>query len=240
MKNKKNLIKKKKKFNWTRFSFWFVFVLLALSLVFSILMTIIGGGDEAAKSRGDYSLNIIQCLLGLIVLFIPSILNKRLKIELPNYIQITFFLFLFAAIYLGEIRSFYYKIKFWDTILHTISGLMLGALGFFMVDLLNKNNSITLRPIFIALFAFCFSITLGTIWEIYEFIMDGILKLNMQKYLSEDAVELTGRAALLDTMKDIILDVLGALVTAVMGYVYIVRSRKSSVKAFIAPPDFIE
>jgi hypothetical protein len=98
---------------------------------------------------------------------------------------------------------------------------MLGRLGFSFVTLLNKSENVpvNLSPLFVALFAFCFSITLGVLWEIYEFIFDGMLGLNMQKFALEDGIPLVGRAALMNTMKDLIVDVFGALAISITGYV---------------------
>ena len=132
-------------------------------------------------------------------------------------------LFLYCAIYLGEVKNFYYTIPYWDTILHTCSGAMLGALGFSFVSLLNRQQQIPvqLTPVFVSLFAFCFAITLGVFWEIYEFTFDGILGLNMQKFALETGELLVGRSALLDTMKDLIVDSIGAFVMSVIGYISI-------------------
>ena len=98
---------------------------------------------------------------------------------------------------------------------------MLGTLGFSVVALLNNTNRIpvNLSPIFIAFFAFCFAMMLGAIWEIYEFTIDGIMHLNMQKYALENGVALVGRAALVDTMSDLIVDAIGAFVIATIGYI---------------------
>ena len=136
-------------------------------------------------------------------------------------VLILFVLFLYCAVYLGEVRSFYYKISNWDTILHCFSGGMLGALGFSVVALLNNSDRIpvNLSPIFIAFFAFCFALMLGALWEIYEFTIDGIMHLNMQKYATESGVTLVGRAALVDTMEDLIVDSIGAFVIACIGYI---------------------
>jgi uncharacterized membrane protein YjdF len=130
-------------------------------------------------------------------------------------------LFLYAAIYLGEVQSFYYRIPHWDMILHGFSGGMLGALAFSFVRLLNKSDRVEmyLSPLFTAMFAFCFSMTLGIFWEIYEYSVDGLLGLNMQKFMAEDGTNFIGRAALNDTMQDVLTDAVGALFTSLVGYV---------------------
>jgi len=176
---------------------------------------------ENIKVKSDYVLMLIQCLLGIVALFIPSMISKKWKISIPSTMYIIYVIFLYAAIFLGEVRDFYYRIPHWDTILHTFSGAALGALGFSVVSLLNKQEklNVNLSPFFVALFSFCFAITMGVIWEIYEFSFDGLLHLNMQKFALENGVNLVGRAALTDTMKDLIVDSIGALVTSIMGYV---------------------
>ena len=118
-------------------------------------------------------------------------------INIPNYMYVLYFIFLYCAIYLGEVRNFYFVIPHWDTILHAFSGAMLGALGFSLVSILNGSKRLRLKlsPFFIALFAFCFALAAGSVWEIYEYTFDGLLTLNMQKYALEDGTLLVGRAA---------------------------------------------
>lgn len=176
---------------------------------------------ENLKVKSDYVLMFIQCLLGIVALFIPSIISKKWKITIPSSMYIIYVIFLYAAIFLGEVRDFYYRIPHWDTILHTFSGAALGALGFSVVNLLNKQEKlkVNLSPFFVALFSLCFAITMGVVWEIYEFTFDGLLGLNMQKFALENGVNLVGRAALCDTMKDLIVDSIGALVISILGYI---------------------
>ena len=139
-----------------------------------------------------------------------------------------YFIFLYCAIYLGEVRNFYYAVPHWDTMLHTFSGAMLGALGFTIAELLSDspNSKVELSPFFIAFFGFCFAVAAGAVWEIYEYTIDSIMKLNMQKYAFEDGTLKLGRAALNDTMKDIIVDVVGALIMAVIGFIFKKHGRK--------------
>lgn len=171
--------------------------------------------------RSDYILMFIQCLLGLGVLSMPSILQRRLRMRLPNFIYVMYYIFLYCAIILGEVFNFYYVIPHWDVILHFFSGAMLGALGFILVYQLNDSEkvSVSLSPAFIALFAFCFALTCGALWEIYEFVFDGLLGLNMQKFITASGEVLVGHAALWDTMTDVMVDALAALQIAVLGYV---------------------
>lgn len=204
-------------------------VILFFSLLFSIgyavtcmirSPAVAPAGDPHAKIKSDYTLMLVQCLMAIIVMFLPSVLERRFRLEIPNYMYVLYFAFLYCAVYLGEVRNFYYAVPHWDTILHGFSGAMLGALGFVLVNLLNDapNVKMNLSPGFVAFFAFCFALACGAVWEIYEYLMDGLLSMNMQHFAVEDGTPLVGRAALLDTMKDLIVDALGALLIAVIGY----------------------
>lgn len=212
-------------------------LILFLSLLFSIVFTIIRyinapetrpEGDESIKIKSDYQLMLVQCILGIVVMFLPSIVQKKFKLAIPGYMFVLYFIFLYCAIYLGEVRNFYYAVPHWDTMLHAFSGTMLGALGFTIAELLSDtpHRKVELSPFFIAFFGFCFAVAAGAIWEIYEYTIDSIMKLNMQKYAFEDGTLKVGRAALNDTMKDIIVDVIGALIMAVIGYIFKKRSDK--------------
>ena len=127
--------------------------------------------------------NVFLCLLTLILLIVPSFLQVELKIELPTALEIIILLFIFSAEILGEIQSFYILIPMWDTILHTLNGFLAAAIGFSLVDLLNNDDRLQFRlsPVFMALVAFCFSMTIGVIWEFFEFGMDTFLGTDMQK-----------------------------------------------------------
>ena len=214
-----------KKRDWRRFFARLLFVTLLLSIVYTIVRIIqtptsLVSDVEYIKIRSDYILMLLQCLLGLFVMTLPSIINRRFSIQIPSFVELLFYIFLYCAIYLGEVRSFYYLIPFWDTILHAFSGAMLGALGFSLVSMLNREVSdyVRLSPFFVALFAFSFALAFGSIWEIYEFSMDTIFKTNMQKYMTYEGLVLIGSEALKDTMKDIIVDSLSAFFVSVLGY----------------------
>lgn len=176
---------------------------------------------EGVRIKTDYILMLSQCVLGVIAFFLPNILSKKLKIVIPSNMYIVYVIFLWGAVFLGEVRNYYYKVPHWDTILHTCSGAMLGALGFSFVNILNKHEKVhvELSPIFVALFAFMFAITLGVIWEIYEYTFDGLLGLNMQKFALENGTMLMGRAAVSDTMEDLMVDAVGAFAMATIGYI---------------------
>lgn len=178
-------------------------------------------------SYADYSLMMIQCILGLVVINIPSFFARKFHFEIPIILYAMYIVFLYCAIFLGEVRSFYYRIPFWDSILHSFSSLMLGAFGFLLVSILNKDElmNVKLSPFFVALFSFCFALSVGALWEIYEFTFDGLFGLNMQKFMTSDGVVLIGHQALADTMKDIIIDGLGALISSIIGY-YSIKNDK--------------
>ena len=213
-----------KKFNWRKFINRFVFFSLLISAIFLVIRLFLapaGNDVPYGRVKSDYVLMLVQCILGLFAMTLPGLLSHRFQIEIPSGMLVLYAIFLYGAIFLGEVRSFYYTVPHWDTILHTFSGGMLGALGFSFVTLLNKTDKIPLNlsPIFVAIFAFCFAVTLGVFWEIYEFSFDGILGLNMQKFSLESGELLMGRAALQDTMKDLIVDCLGAFIMALVGYI---------------------
>ncbi len=204
----------------------FVFASLVLSIGYTIIRIIEAPAAPAAgmayeKLKSDYVLMLVQCVLGILAMLLPGWLARKWRIEIPSGMMILYILFLYAAIYLGEVQSFYYRIPHWDVILHGISGGMLGALAFSFIRLLNKAEQVpfALNPLFTCIFAFCFSMTLGAFWEIYEYTVDGLLGLNMQKFLLEDGTPLSGRFALSDTMKDILMDALGALCVSILGYI---------------------
>lgn len=206
-------------------------ITLVLSAVYCIVRLIstpeTQEGALSMRTRSDYVLMLIQCLLGLVVMALPSLAARRWRLELPTLIHVMYYAFLYCAIFLGEVFSFYYLIPHWDTILHSFSGAMLAALGFILVDFLNRDEHVhvSLSPAFVALFAFCFALAAGGVWEIYEYVADGALGLNMQKFIDADGAVLAGRHALQDTMDDIIVDAVSAAVMSVIGYVSLIRRR---------------
>ena len=131
--------------------------------------------------RGNYT-NSLLCLLTLLLFTIPTMLEETLKIEFPSMMESIIYIFTFAAEILGEINNFYEIIPFWDTMLHAINGFICAGLGFVMIDLLNNNSKkINLSPMYIAIFAFCFSMTIGVFWEFFEYAQDRLFKFDMQK-----------------------------------------------------------
>ena len=140
--------------------------------------------------------NVFLCGLTLLLLVIPSLVQITFKVELPTMLEIIILVFIFAAEILGEISEFYLMFPFWDTVLHTINGFLAAAIGFSLVDLLNRSEKtvFNLSPLFLAIVAFCFSMTIGVIWEFFEFGMDTLIGYDMQK----DTVLHTIRSVTLD------------------------------------------
>ena len=135
---------------------------------------------EILKHNWD---NVFLCALTLILFMIPYLIDKKLKIDLPNALDIIILLFIFSAEILGEIQNFYGIFPYWDTILHTINGFLCAAIGFSLIDILNRHEKfhITLSPFFVALVAFCFSMTVGILWEFFEYGADTLFQYDMQK-----------------------------------------------------------
>ena len=173
--------------DWKKITGVLLFITLFFSIIFIVIKMInapsVISEDAYTKVRSDYVLMLLQCILGTIVMFIPSVVERKLYIDIPNKMEIMYFIFLYCAIYLGEVRNFYFLIPYWDLILHAFSGAMLGALGFSLVSYFNDMEVLEthLSPFFVALFAFCFALAAGAVWEIYEFLADSLLGTNMQK-----------------------------------------------------------
>ncbi|MGD9662217.1 MAG: hypothetical protein AB7U63_13170 [Porticoccaceae bacterium] len=169
-------------------------------------------------------------IIGIItVTLIPFILGRQYQIHIPAEFQILAVIFVFASLFLGEIHSYYEKIWWWDIALHGSSGLLLGILGFLLVYLLNENDhvEIDLTPRFVAFFAFLFAVAIGALWEIFEFAMDKLFATNMQKPMLGDASGLT------DTMFDLIVDTLGALIISTLGWWYMVKGESIFIDRWI-------
>lgn len=206
--------------------------------------------------------NVFLCILTLILFLVPVVIDRKFNIRLPNTLETIILLFIFSAEILGEINEFYLHFAHWDTILHTLNGFLCAAIGFSMIDILNRKEVFhtKLSPIFVALVAFCFSMTVGVLWEFFEFGMDRVFKYDMQKdeilktiatvelnpsgknvAVVIDNIEKTiiqsrdneGNLVLTeidggyldigisDTMKDLIVNFIGAIVFSILGLLYI-------------------
>ena len=224
-------------------------------LRFFVIVTLI-----AQLIRGNYE-NVFLCILTLILFTIPTIIDKKLNIALPNALESIILLFIFSAEILGEVQNFYGIFKGWDSILHTINGFLCAAIGFSLIDILNRSEKFhtKMTPAFVALVAFCFSMTIGVLWEFFEFGMDVTFKTGMQKDRivqeistvtlnpegKNDPVEIrniTGTTihyiengenkeisvvdgfldiGIRDTMKDLFVNFIGAVVFSILGLLYI-------------------
>ena len=211
--------------------------------------------------NGDFE-SVFLCGLTLVLLLLPTVFERALMIDLPNTMEIIIMLFIFAAEILGEISSFYTTFKGWDTILHTLNGFLCAAIGFALVDMLNRTEkfSLSLSPVFMSIVAFCFSMTIGVLWEFFECAMDQLLLVDMQKdtvldVISSVMLDPTGGndrvvikdiidtivvtadgqqislglggyldVGILDTMKDLFVNFVGAVVFSTIGFFY-VKSR---------------
>jgi len=150
-----------------------VYILLRLLVLLTMIAQIFNGNYE----------HVYTCILVLILFAIPSIVECRLHIDLPDTLEIIILLFIFSAEILGEIQEYYVRIPFWDDMLHTMNGFLFAAVGFSMVDILNRNKrvSMQLSPFYMAVMAFCFSMTIGVLWEFFEWGMDAVFSIDMQK-----------------------------------------------------------
>lgn len=164
-------------------------------------------------------------ITGIIIISLyPLLLAKHFHLRIPTEFQLLTIGFVFASVFLGEVHSYYTKFWWWDIVLHTGSGFLLGIIGFLLVYVLNESDRVDLhmRPGFVAFFAFLFALGMGALWEIFEFSMDSLFAMNMQKPMFGDYSGLT------DTMWDLIVDAGGALVISILGYGYLKTTDEDS------------
>lgn len=233
----------------------FVYIFLRLSVILVLVAQLFNRNFE----------NVFLCVLVLFLFSLPTMLEQRLAIELPNTLEVIILLFIYAAEIMGEIGAYYIKHPYWDTALHTMNGFLCAAVGFSLLDLLNRQKKVTfqLSPLYLAVVAFCFSMTVGVLWEFFECLMDQLFYLDMQKDIivheigtvmldptggnkpihlrdivdvivvqgdgTQTALGLGGYLdiGLLDTMMDLFVNFVGAIVFSVIGFFY-VRSRGKS------------
>lgn len=232
-----------------------VYAVLRVLVIVCMILQILKGNFE----------NALLCLLSLVLLLVPFFIQKNFKITLPNTLEIIILLFIFSAEILGEIQNFYGIFPFWDTMLHTINGFLAAAVGFSLINLLNKNSEkFNLSPVYLCLVAFCFSMTIGVLWEFFEFASDKILSIDMQKdrvvdkissveldpeknnnpivvkdigytiIYDKEGIELAKISngyldiGINDTMKDLIVNFIGAVVFSSLGYFYLISNGKNT------------
>lgn len=222
--------------------------------------------------RREYQ-SVFLCALSLGLMVLPSIVAKKLKVVLPSTLEIIILLFIFAAEILGEINCFYVRVPHWDTMLHTLNGFLCAAIGFCLVDMMNRNArfSIQLSPLYLAIVSFCFSMTVGVLWEFIEFSGDFLLGFDAQKDTvvnaihsvsldptrtntvvhirdiadvivvhsdgTQQALGLGGYLDLgiIDTMKDLIVNFVGAVVFSIVGFFYVKHEGKGKVAPRFIP-----
>ncbi len=226
-----------------------VYFVLRLSVVLMLVAQFFNGNFE----------NVLLCVLTLVLFMLPSMFERRLHIDLPDTLEVIILLFIYAAEILGEIQSYYTQFHYWDTMLHTMNGFLCAAIGFALVDILNREEKVSLHlsPFFMAVTAFCFSMTIGVLWEFFEFSMDQFLLFDMQKDTVINTISTVnldpnhGTAAvivkgiqdvilvledgtqmplglggyldvgIIDTMKDLFVNFIGAVVFSTIGYFYV-------------------
>lgn len=150
-----------------------VYIFLRISVILVLIAQVFNRNFE----------NVFLCVLTLFLFTVPTMLERRLRIDLPDTLEIIVLLFIYAAEILGEIGAYYVAFPYWDTILHTLNGFLCAAIGFSLMDILNRQARLKfhMSPLFLALVAFCFSMTVGVLWEFFEFGMDQLFLLDMQK-----------------------------------------------------------
>ena len=238
----------------------------AVFTVYLVLRLIVLATLVSSVIRGEYESAFI-CLLVLVLFMLPFFIQQNFGIELPSTLEIIILLFIFAAEILGELECYFITFPYWDSMLHTTTGFLCAATGFALIDILNRNSRIKfqLSPIYVALAAFCFSMTVGVLWEFFEFGMDRLFHMDMQKDTVVSSitsvmldptnknipvtidgitsVTVNGQElgfggyldiGLYDTMADLFVNFIGAVVFSTIGYFYIKHRGKGKLaKAFI-------
>ena len=215
---------------------------------------------------GNYH-NMFLGILTLLLFMVPAVLDQTLRVTIPVGLETVILIFIISAEILGEINAFYVKIPVWDTILHTTNGFLMAAIGFALIDLFNRSDrfSIKMSPYFVAFFAFCFSMTVGVLWEFFEFSMDWFFGLDMQKdwilpainsvklnptganvpvHVDIQSVVINGEKwnlggyldiGIVDTMKDLMVNFIGAVVFSIIGILYLKHRGKGKLAASLIP-----
>ena len=256
----------KKKYKETNKKSIVIYLILRLLVILSMIFQIILGNIS----------NVLMCILALILFTLPTIISEKFKIGIPSLLEGIIYLFIYSTAILGEINNFYGRIPFWDTILHTLNGFLCAGIGFSLVDLLNQNSKrIKLSPLYIAIVAFCFSMTIGILWEFFEFSADYLTKTDMQKdrivreissvmlnkdnenvpikikdiekteIYSKDGTVTTIEngyldIGLIDTMKDLFVNFIGAVVFSIIGFLHVQNREKYKFAEGFIPTKVVE
>lgn len=229
-----------------------------VTAVYIILRALVIVAIVAQSFKGNFE-NVFLCVLTLFLFTLPSFLERTIRVEIPDTLEIIILLFIFAAEILGEIQAYYIQYPYWDTMLHTLNGFLCAAIGFSLLDILDRNEKLkfSLSPVYLAVVAFCFSMTIGVLWEFFEFSMDQLFLLDMQKDTVvnsigsvmldptggnhpvsikhiTDVIVVTADGAqqslglggyldigIIDTMKDLFVNFIGAVVFSTIGFFYV-------------------
>ena len=240
-----------------------VYVILRVLVVLALVAQVFNGNFE----------NVFLCVLTLILFSIPSFIERTVRIDIPDTLEVIILLFIFAAEILGEIQAYYVQFPYWDTMLHTLNGFLCAAIGFSLLDILNRDERLAfkLSPVYLAVVAFCFSMTIGVLWEFFECFMDQMFLLDMQKdtivhsigsvmldpaggntpvaiHDITDVIVITADGAqhplglggyldigILDTMKDLFVNFIGAVVFSCFGFLYVKSRGKNKIAEGLIP-----
>lgn len=232
-----------------------VYIVIRLILVSLLIVSISNGKWE----------NVMTCVLTLGLLMLPLFVDRKLSVALPSVLETVVVLFVFAANVMGELGAFYEKIPIWDSLLHAVNGFICAGVGFGLTDILNRSNRVkmSLSPIFVCLFSFCFSMTVGVVWEFFEFGADMFFGKDMQKDTVITAIHsglISGKPnvimhirditstvvngenlgidgyldiGLIDTMKDLLVNFVGAVVFDTAGWFYLKGRSAGFLRNFI-------
>jgi len=218
---------------------WAIRLLLILSIVVNVVFIILQIFPDAFITKKEVmeALSkrielIFWTFITLLLSFLPDYIERRQHIHLPHLLEIIIVVFIFAGIFLSVRFDLYYTVFWWDDLLHTISGVIIGFIGFLIIYKVNGKYSMDISPLLVAVFAFTFAVTMGVFWEIFEFALDAFFETTMQSWDLPPTAILLGRpfqgSGLRDTMSDLIVNSLGALITSIVCYFYIKRKEKNT------------
>jgi hypothetical protein len=213
-------------------------IALVISAAVNIAIGLSGNNQEnSPETSARLSKNIeaaFFAVITLILTFGPDIIEKREKIDIPDMLEIIIVLFIFAGIFISVQFNLYYTFFWWDDLLHTLSGVILGFFGFILVYKLNYKYSMNLNPLLVAVFSFTYAVTLGVLWEILEFSMDALVGSAHQKWDLPETEIMMGKtyqgSGLRDTMSDLIVDSIGAFITSVVAYYMYKHQKKKTLE----------
>ncbi len=211
--------------------FTFVILIITSILFISNIVLMFFANTDATKGRLIF--NIFESLLMFGLILLPTIASKITHLKIPPVMEILYIVFCTGSIIFGEIFDFYGLIHGWDSMLHAFSGVLLGILGYVIINTFNRVNGQEFKfsPIFVCFWVLCFGLAMGALWEIFEYLCDEWFGTNMQQYMVSDSTlatgeGLVGHAALKDTMKDLMLDLAGCLIVSFIGYFELKKQKK--------------